>query len=75
LQIKSHGSHVRGDVKDIVRAKIAATYGFVLSDNHSAQSEEGQDVAQGQCFPIQGIILVFLGGTPPHLINPGSRDA
>jgi hypothetical protein len=31
-QIKSRGSCALGDVKDIVRAKIAATYGFVLSD-------------------------------------------
>ena len=52
LQIKSRGSHARSDVKD-VRSKIAATYGFTLSNKTSTirrNAKKADVLLEGNAF-------------------------
>jgi hypothetical protein len=61
-QIKSRGSRARGDVKDAVRSKLVATYGFVISDNkktvrHNRQKHD--DLLEDSAFHYKVRLSLF----------------
>jgi Domain of unknown function (DUF6532) len=76
-QIKSRGSRARGDVKDIVRAKIAATYGFVLSDKKNTirrNQKRAETLLEDNAFHYKVLFSCFFAVPHLNLINPGSGD-